>query len=315
MSCPSQSLSALGGNHRLREIVLSGCENITDLGLQKFAQQCRDIERLDISFCHVSGQFVDRHLYSIEKVQVRLVLHMYTKHQLTRQTSKNLGDFIFLFCVYFWKVQHLPTIMDMAIYILPKSVSSNSRTARSRIWLSAVDCSQRSIWAAAVRWADRSVGCEERGRKEGINYLTRHAARHNLWRNPSSPELPSIWALCFAFLLCAFVQSFLPCSSPTSVCSTYLVSAIICVRSTCPAASWWRKHWFNQWPFAAMHGNTVHVDDFKLPRHELTERQKGKSNTYLFISSSVLGRCIHGVPFRMTERNKNGSPKKFNVWC
>lgn len=110
MSCPFQSLSALGGNHRLREIVLSGCENITDLGLQKFAQQCRDIERLDISFCHVSGQFVHEHLHSIKKVQVRLVFHMFKKHQLTRQIGKNLGNFIFLFWVYFWKVQHLPVL-------------------------------------------------------------------------------------------------------------------------------------------------------------------------------------------------------------
>ena len=34
-------------------MTLSECANITDLGLQKFAQQCKDIERLDISHCMV----------------------------------------------------------------------------------------------------------------------------------------------------------------------------------------------------------------------------------------------------------------------
>ena len=49
-----QGLSALGNNSTLKDVNLSECANITDLGLQKFAQQCKDIERLDISHCMVS---------------------------------------------------------------------------------------------------------------------------------------------------------------------------------------------------------------------------------------------------------------------
>lgn len=50
-NCGDQGLSALGNNSRLKDVTLSECANITDLGLQKFAQQCKDIERLDISHC------------------------------------------------------------------------------------------------------------------------------------------------------------------------------------------------------------------------------------------------------------------------
>ena len=46
-------MSALGNNTNLRDVNISQCENITDLGLQKFAQQCVWIERLDISHCPV----------------------------------------------------------------------------------------------------------------------------------------------------------------------------------------------------------------------------------------------------------------------
>ncbi|XP_041348601.1 dynein regulatory complex subunit 6-like isoform X2 [Gigantopelta aegis] len=50
-NCGDQGLSALGNNVRLRDVTLSECGNITDLGLQKFAQQCREVQRLDISHC------------------------------------------------------------------------------------------------------------------------------------------------------------------------------------------------------------------------------------------------------------------------
>ncbi|KAL5014145.1 hypothetical protein ScPMuIL_008415, partial [Solemya velum] len=50
-NCGDQGLSALGNNTRLRDVTLSECVAITDLGLQKFTQQCKDIERLDLSHC------------------------------------------------------------------------------------------------------------------------------------------------------------------------------------------------------------------------------------------------------------------------
>ncbi|XP_052285316.1 dynein regulatory complex subunit 6-like isoform X3 [Dreissena polymorpha] len=49
-NCGDQGLSALGNNSR-RDVTLSECASITDLGLQKFAQQCKNIERLDLSHC------------------------------------------------------------------------------------------------------------------------------------------------------------------------------------------------------------------------------------------------------------------------
>ncbi|WAR25340.1 DRC6-like protein, partial [Mya arenaria] len=49
-NCGDQGLAALGNNSR-RDVTLSECVNITDLGLQKFAQQCKNIERLDLSHC------------------------------------------------------------------------------------------------------------------------------------------------------------------------------------------------------------------------------------------------------------------------
>ncbi|XP_021365051.1 F-box/LRR-repeat protein 13-like isoform X4 [Mizuhopecten yessoensis] len=50
-NCGDNGLSALGNNSRLKDVTLSECTSITDLGLQKFTQQCKDIERLDLSHC------------------------------------------------------------------------------------------------------------------------------------------------------------------------------------------------------------------------------------------------------------------------
>ncbi|XP_055882986.1 dynein regulatory complex subunit 6-like isoform X2 [Biomphalaria glabrata] len=50
-NCTDQSLSALGHNARLRELIVSDNDSITDLGLQKFAQQAKYIESLDVSHC------------------------------------------------------------------------------------------------------------------------------------------------------------------------------------------------------------------------------------------------------------------------
>ncbi|XP_013411676.1 F-box/LRR-repeat protein 13-like isoform X1 [Lingula anatina] len=51
--CADQGLSALGNNPRFRDVCLSDCNGISDLGLQKFSQQCKDVERLDLSFCQL----------------------------------------------------------------------------------------------------------------------------------------------------------------------------------------------------------------------------------------------------------------------
>ena len=45
-----QGLGALG-NSALRDVTISECFQITDLGVQKFVSQCKDLERLDISHC------------------------------------------------------------------------------------------------------------------------------------------------------------------------------------------------------------------------------------------------------------------------
>ncbi|KAK3101016.1 hypothetical protein FSP39_000289 [Pinctada imbricata] len=51
-NCSDEGLSALGKyNNYLRDVTLSECADITDLGLQKFTQQCKKIERLDLSHC------------------------------------------------------------------------------------------------------------------------------------------------------------------------------------------------------------------------------------------------------------------------
>jgi len=52
-ACGDQGLSALGNNSRFRDVTLSECHKITDLGLQKFAQQCKDVNRLNLSHCKV----------------------------------------------------------------------------------------------------------------------------------------------------------------------------------------------------------------------------------------------------------------------
>lgn len=47
----SQGLASVGRARRLRELVVSECLAITDVGVQKLAQQCKQIEALDISLC------------------------------------------------------------------------------------------------------------------------------------------------------------------------------------------------------------------------------------------------------------------------
>lgn len=46
-----QGVAALGNNPRFRDITLAECPNITDLGLQKMCQQCRQLENFDVSHC------------------------------------------------------------------------------------------------------------------------------------------------------------------------------------------------------------------------------------------------------------------------
>ncbi|CAH1247001.1 FBXL13 [Branchiostoma lanceolatum] len=44
-------LAALGSSGRVRDVTASECEGVTDLGLQKFCAQVRELEMLDISHC------------------------------------------------------------------------------------------------------------------------------------------------------------------------------------------------------------------------------------------------------------------------
>ncbi|KAL9960679.1 hypothetical protein ACROYT_G034165 [Oculina patagonica] len=46
-----QGVAALGNNPRFRDITLAECPNITDLGLQKMCQQCRQLENFNVSHC------------------------------------------------------------------------------------------------------------------------------------------------------------------------------------------------------------------------------------------------------------------------
>ncbi|CAM9365607.1 unnamed protein product [Lampetra fluviatilis] len=48
-----QGLAAIGTNSRLKELCISQCVAISDLGLQKFCQRVRDLERLDVSHCRL----------------------------------------------------------------------------------------------------------------------------------------------------------------------------------------------------------------------------------------------------------------------
>ncbi|XP_069085784.1 F-box and leucine-rich repeat protein 13 [Pleurodeles waltl] len=50
-SISDQGLAALGANSNLKELIVSECLGITDIGIQKFCQQAKDVERLDISHC------------------------------------------------------------------------------------------------------------------------------------------------------------------------------------------------------------------------------------------------------------------------
>ncbi|XP_071961643.1 F-box and leucine-rich repeat protein 13-like [Antedon mediterranea] len=50
-SLADTGLAALGNNVQLRDVTLAECFQITDLGIQKFAQQCRELDRLDVSHC------------------------------------------------------------------------------------------------------------------------------------------------------------------------------------------------------------------------------------------------------------------------
>lgn len=54
-ACGDQGLSALGNNTRFKDVTLAECHKITDLGLQKFSQQCKDINRLNLAHCWVTN--------------------------------------------------------------------------------------------------------------------------------------------------------------------------------------------------------------------------------------------------------------------
>uniref|UniRef100_H2Z1H4 F-box domain-containing protein n=1 Tax=Ciona savignyi TaxID=51511 RepID=H2Z1H4_CIOSA len=46
-----QGLASLGVNNRIRSIIMSECQGITDLGLQKFCQKVTELDALDVSHC------------------------------------------------------------------------------------------------------------------------------------------------------------------------------------------------------------------------------------------------------------------------
>lgn len=56
-ACGDQGLSALGNNTRFKDVTLAECHKVTDLGLQKFAQQCKDINRLSLAHCKVRVEY------------------------------------------------------------------------------------------------------------------------------------------------------------------------------------------------------------------------------------------------------------------
>lgn len=46
-----KSLKSIGAGGKLRYASFSGCKDITDLGLQKFCNQCPGLDSLDLSYC------------------------------------------------------------------------------------------------------------------------------------------------------------------------------------------------------------------------------------------------------------------------
>ncbi|XP_056429458.1 dynein regulatory complex subunit 6 isoform X1 [Hyla sarda] len=50
-SITDQGLAALGAQSKIRELSVSECQGITDIGIQKFCHQSKDLEALDISHC------------------------------------------------------------------------------------------------------------------------------------------------------------------------------------------------------------------------------------------------------------------------
>ncbi|XP_053320247.1 dynein regulatory complex subunit 6 [Spea bombifrons] len=50
-SITDQGLAALGANSKIKELAVSECMGISDIGIQKFCQQSKDLELLDISHC------------------------------------------------------------------------------------------------------------------------------------------------------------------------------------------------------------------------------------------------------------------------
>ncbi|XP_061187510.1 F-box and leucine-rich repeat protein 13-like isoform X3 [Saccostrea echinata] len=83
-NCSDEGLSSLGKyNNHLRDVTLSECADITDLGLQKFTQQCKDIERLDLSHCKLLTDgaiknlaFCCRYLTSLNLAGCKLITNL-----------------------------------------------------------------------------------------------------------------------------------------------------------------------------------------------------------------------------------------------
>ncbi len=65
-------MKGIGTGGRLRFATFSNCKDITDLGLQKFCNQCPNLETLDLSYC---PQLTDNSIKSLA-FSCKLIRHL-----------------------------------------------------------------------------------------------------------------------------------------------------------------------------------------------------------------------------------------------
>ncbi|XP_033647170.1 dynein regulatory complex subunit 6-like isoform X3 [Asterias rubens] len=153
-SITDTGLGALGNNPRLRDVTLSECYQITDLGVQKFAQQCKDLERLDLSHC---TQLTDGAIKNLAFCCRRLTV-------LNIAGCKNLTD---LSIQYLSGVCHYLISLDLSgcVHVSDKSIRflrKGCRRLRLLFMLYCKNISKASYMKLAakvetVRWNDDPV--------------------------------------------------------------------------------------------------------------------------------------------------------------